>query len=136
MISKEVFDNLFKPVRKELEDGTVEYRLDGHLHSPDSDTPAVCAPSGHKMWCDFGLVSRYGGPAAVRPDGSWAWLLMGKLHREDGPATYESTTGTYEYYINGKRHREDGPAVIHESLGTEEFWLDGVQVTRDDIKMP
>ena len=101
-----------QPTRTRLDDGTVEYRLDGELH-------------------------RMGGPAQISGDlfGTGrrhrVWKRHGKLHREDGPAVINGWFGSYEYWLNGKKHRKDLPAVVDFSTSREyrlnraEWWLDG-----------
>ena len=86
-------------IRKELKDGTIEYRLpNGQFHRED-------------------------GPAIEHADGSKAWYLNGKLHRDDGPAV-EWANGYKEWCLNGKLHRDGGPA-IERADGSKEWHQNG-----------
>lgn len=67
----------------------VVHLLDGELHSPDEDTPAVV-----NMTCNAS-----------------AWYRRGKLHREgDKPAIVRDVGCAW--FVDNKRHRDKGPAAI------------------------
>jgi hypothetical protein len=72
------------PQARLLEDGTIQWRLDGQLHRDDG--PAEIRPSGTQRWMQHGKPHRDHGPAIITSNGWVMWWRHGQLHREDGPA--------------------------------------------------
>ena len=96
-----------KPIRKELEDGDIEYRLpNGKKHREDG--PAVEFTDGTKIWYLEDQRHREDGPAVECSDGSTSWWKHGELHRLDGPAI-EYPDGTKFWYEHGKFIRKEVP---------------------------
>lgn len=89
---------IIKSVRSVLDDGTIEWRLNGKLHRIDE--PAVIGPNGYQAWFFMGKFHREGGPALIYSNESEWWYQFGKLHREDGPAICGPNI-TCGYYLNG-----------------------------------
>jgi len=75
---------IIRSVRSVLDDGTIEWRLDGKLHREDG--PAYIDKDGSTKWFLNGIAHRVGGPAIEASDGYKAWCQNGKYHNPDGPA--------------------------------------------------
>ena len=94
-----------KPICKECDNGTKEWRLNGKLH-------------------------RDGGPAIETSYGDKYWYLNGQPHRIDGPAIEYSGDGK-EWWLNGKRHRVGGPAI--EYAGDTKLWyINDIEYSKQD----
>jgi hypothetical protein len=88
-----------------LDDGSVEYTLNGVLHNPT-------------------------GPAIESIDGTKAYFLFGDLHRQDGPAII-GEDGFEAYFMGGIRHNPIGPAIIMPE-GDDIFFYLGYQAPDED----
>ena len=74
-----------QPIRRELENGIIEYRL---------------KPIDYNWWYNKGKLHRTDGPAIEWPEGHKFWYLNGDLHRDDGPAV-EWADGAKEWWKDG-----------------------------------
>jgi len=63
----------------------VYYFLNGKLHSPDTETPAVYMPSSEdKRWCREGVYHKVGGPAIISQNGNnKEWWILGEKYVDD-----------------------------------------------------
>ena len=91
----------YKIFQVKVEDnGRIEYRLDGKLHSL-GDMPAVESASS-KLWYKEGKLHRENGAAIIYRDGDKVWYKEDRCHREDGPAVVNAS-GSRHWYYNGNR---------------------------------
>jgi hypothetical protein len=106
-----------------------KWTLNGLLHRPEKDGPAIERASGTKEWWFNDQRHRKDGPAIEYADGDKEWYVKNQRHREDGPAV-ENANGNKEWYYNGQRHREDGPAI--EYVNGDKVWYYMGQLHRED----
>lgn len=127
----------------ELDNGVMEYRLNGKLHNAEG--PAVINPDGSfEHWIN-GKRHNLKKPSYFHPEKKDAWFLNGltkhnngshnsdygyevwrcndNIHRLNKPAI-KKPNGTKIWYFEGKRHNNNGPAVSMPN-GYKEWWYNG-----------